>query len=169
MKNKKTIEKTSDKGGFTLVEIIVAVAILALMFSLALPEIFAHMPEFRINRVSSELKAQIRLARMKAMSEGVPAQVTFDNAEDEYSIWSDLDQNGATNDNELSTFDIEDSPGVGLHAYNGLTGRFKSDGFFEVDGSSLDLVWVRVNNPDIARYDFVVIWPSGQVSVYEYN
>lgn len=62
--------------GFTLVELMVTVAILAIMMAIAVPSLQNLLNGNRLEGKASELASAIRLARMEAMKRGPGARVT---------------------------------------------------------------------------------------------
>jgi type IV fimbrial biogenesis protein FimT len=62
--------------GFTLIEVMVVVAILAIMLSLAVPSLRSLLDGNRLEARSTELAASIHLARMEAIKRGPGARVS---------------------------------------------------------------------------------------------
>jgi prepilin-type N-terminal cleavage/methylation domain-containing protein len=64
-----------DKG-FTLIELMIAVAILAIAASLAIPEFLRWHAQSRLRQATSEIATQLILARMAAMNRNRNVDVT---------------------------------------------------------------------------------------------
>jgi type IV fimbrial biogenesis protein FimT len=62
--------------GFTLIEVMVVVSILAIMLSLAVPSLRSLLEGNRLETRATELAASIHLARMEAMKRGPGARVS---------------------------------------------------------------------------------------------
>lgn len=95
--------RAERRRGFTLLEMVVAVAVLAVVVSLALPSLLAATPQERLRRATADLVSNLRWARSMAVggqASGLPAglqvaqvEVSFNPAADNYSI-SVVDNNG---------------------------------------------------------------------------
>jgi len=63
--------------GFTLIEILIVIAITAFLASLAVTNFNEQMPHRQLREASLELVGQLRLARQKAISKGADETVLF--------------------------------------------------------------------------------------------
>lgn len=63
-------------GGFTLIELMIAVAILTIGVSLAIPEFLRWHTQSRLRQATSEIATQLVLARMAAMNRNRNVDVT---------------------------------------------------------------------------------------------
>ena len=69
---------TQDRnGGFTLIELMIAVAILTIAASLAIPEFLRWHAQSRLRQATSEIATQLVLARMAAMNRNKNVDVTL--------------------------------------------------------------------------------------------
>ena len=67
-------------SGFTLVEILTVIAIIAIVSSIVLPNVIAWLPRYRLNSGAEEIQSTLQLARLGAIKENTNATVTFDTA-----------------------------------------------------------------------------------------
>ncbi len=65
-------------SGFTLIETMVAMAIIAALASIAIPNYLAWLPEFRLHNSVADIQSMIRSARLRAVKENARTVVLFD-------------------------------------------------------------------------------------------
>ena len=75
--NRRMFERN---GGFTLIELMITVAILTIAASLALPEFLRWHAQSRLRQATSEIATQLVLARMAAMNRNRNVDVTVQTA-----------------------------------------------------------------------------------------
>lgn len=152
-------------GGFSLVELMVALAIFGVIVGLAVPSVLRRMPDYRIERVTSSATARLRTARLKAMASGAPVHIIFDQSEQSYTIWHDENRDGVMDEDEIEVHAVGDG-GATFSVPFASSGFFNPGGFFETQGSLLSFLVLTVQHPNSERSDTLVIWPSGQVTMY---
>ncbi len=64
--------------GFTLLELMIVIAIIGIMAAVAIPNFRDSLPKSRVNAAARELFTEMQLARMKAISENNYYVITFD-------------------------------------------------------------------------------------------
>jgi type II secretion system protein H len=69
--------RTSRTGGFTLVEMIVVLAVLALLATLTLPMLRTSLRDSRLREAGRVLRAELTRARLRAIETGIPQQFRF--------------------------------------------------------------------------------------------
>ena len=82
--------------GFTVIELLIAVGILGILSSIAIPSYNAWLPKTRVNSAARELFTELQLAKMKAISENNDYVITFDGANNTDRIYDDDDNDFAT-------------------------------------------------------------------------
>ena len=90
-----------QERGFTLVELMVTVAILAIIAAIAVPSYREYIPKVRASGAARELFTQIQLARQKAITKNNDYVITFDVSDDSYTIYNDEDSNGTLETGEV--------------------------------------------------------------------
>ena len=83
----------SGRAGFTLVEAMVVVAIIAAMLAIATPGLLSGLPGMRVNGAARQVLSDLRLTRALAVEQGVVATMTFTNP-GTYTVAQDQDGNG---------------------------------------------------------------------------
>lgn len=67
----------TTRMGFTLVEVMIAVAIIGILAGFAAPSLLASMPTLRVNGAARQVLSDLRFARTQAVERGVPVVVKF--------------------------------------------------------------------------------------------
>lgn len=66
------------QAGFSLIEMMVVIAIIAILLSAIIPNYFGKMPAQRLQAAISEIQGALHTARMGAVKENTSASVSFD-------------------------------------------------------------------------------------------
>lgn len=81
--------------GFSFIELLVVVTIVGLFLGLGAAAIpWSH---FSVNQSAERLSREVQLARFEAVQRNEFVGVAFDEAADTYTVFIDLDRNGANN------------------------------------------------------------------------
>lgn len=89
---------TKRGKGFTLVELMIVVAIMGILTMIAIPSYQIYMGKSRLNGAARMVMSDLMAARMKAVSLNQKVKVSFGG--NVYQIWNDADRNGTVADNE---------------------------------------------------------------------
>jgi len=98
MGNNQT-KKTDYTMGFTVIELLICMAIMATMAAIAIPNYMSYIPKARVNGVTRMVMADLMAARMKAVNQNTRTKVFFVN-NTEYKICDDANGDGIVADGE---------------------------------------------------------------------
>ena len=85
------MRKTS---GFTIVELLIVIAILAVLSAIAISGYIEYLPKYRASGAARKLFTELQYAKMKAIADENDYVVTFDTSTNSYSIYDDNNNDG---------------------------------------------------------------------------
>ena len=71
-------------SGFTLTEMMVTIAVIAILASLAVPNFIGWLPNYRLRSGAEDIQSTLQLARVTAIKRNATATVSFDIANETY-------------------------------------------------------------------------------------
>lgn len=83
-----------DRAGFTLVEILVVAALIAVLVALAIPNVMPWMAHYRVGSAARNIASDLQFSRIRAISENNDYVVCFDTTHRLYTIIDDQDGDG---------------------------------------------------------------------------
>ena len=120
--------RANRRLGFTLVELMITIAILGIAGLLVVPGILAYVPQYRVDRAAKALAAEMQLARMRAIARNRTHHVAFDTSAQTVTVYEDDDNDWSTTNTVVKTIQMSaDFPNVRID-YNSVTG---------IDGSTI--------------------------------
>ncbi|GAB4280455.1 MAG: hypothetical protein Kow0092_36080 [Deferrisomatales bacterium] len=133
----------SFRRGLTLVELMVALAVLGILAGVAVPYLLGNLPTYRVNGAARQVLGDLRLARTLAVEHGIQAFVAFDVAQRRYTVGLDTDEDESwdpARDETVKTVDLRELyPGIEFGSQGGDTVTFTSPDAvarFTADGTS---------------------------------
>jgi type IV fimbrial biogenesis protein FimT len=90
----------NKQTGFTLIEIIVAFAVLTIAASIAVPGLLSQMPKWRLNGAARQVMGDLMAARMKAVKLNHRVKVFFFIDDHQYRICDDVNEDDIVTDLE---------------------------------------------------------------------
>lgn len=66
------------RGGFSLISVLVALAIIGIVYAITAPRLSSLLPKARLEGAARNLASEIQRARFRAIAEGVAYRVSFD-------------------------------------------------------------------------------------------
>jgi len=76
-------------SGFTLLELIAALAIAAILAAIAIPKWSVLLPTYRLNSSARQVQSELHQIKMQAASENVDFQIVFSGGASDYTIQRD--------------------------------------------------------------------------------
>jgi prepilin-type N-terminal cleavage/methylation domain-containing protein len=117
-------------AGFTIVECLVAVILIAVIALIAVPNVAARIQQSQLERVLALVAAELKAARSQAMSEGLDAVVEIQGSPQRMVVKADRNGDASyTGDEERTAVDLEEPDGLAVNAAT-ATGTFRADGTF---------------------------------------
>jgi type IV fimbrial biogenesis protein FimT len=147
---------SGSQRGFSLIEIIVVVAILAVSAGVAIPVYIGMKPSIRLSGATRQIMGDLMWARMQAISQNNEFKIFFlDNHR--YTILDDDDNDGTIDSGELTvTKDIHDE-------HYDVTLSWTAEPIFHPRGNASPAATVTITNPSGTKT--VTIAMTGRVKI----
>ena len=149
---------TQKKAGFTLVEMMIVVAIMAILATIAAPNLQTYMTQRRLNGAARQVMTDLMAARMKAVSLNQRAKVSF-GSNHTYQIWNDADGNGTIADNEGDDIERDIHPD-----YHDVTFFASANPVFQTRGTATDSKVTLTSSSGPEKY-VKVAFTTGRVKI----
>jgi len=150
----------SKQLGFTLIEMMIVIAILGIFAGIAMPNFLSYLPKHRLNGAARQGMGDLMWARMQAVSQNNEFKVFFDpNNNREYQILDDDNNNGTIDAGEWTqTKDIQQE-------YSNVTfSNVTADPIFYPRGTASGAT-ITLSNPAVSADVNVAIAMTGRVKI----
>jgi prepilin-type N-terminal cleavage/methylation domain-containing protein len=137
-----------NKSGFTLVELLVVIGLIATIAAIAIPNIISWLPGYRLRAAANDIYSNFQYAKIGAIKNNNNWAVVFNTGSNSYSIRSDYLGPSDTIEKTINLSDYKS--GVGFGSGNATT---------SVPGSAFPFDIVSYTSPD----DIAIFKPRSTV------
>ena len=148
------------KSGFTLYELLIVIAIIAVLSAIAIPNFIKWLPKYRLGSAARSLLSAMQYSRLMAVKENVNILVNFDPGNNIYRIFADYDNDNDQDADEPTIRRGMMPAGVSITGTNfaGDLLKFNSRGLAAGTGGTIsiannlnDLSKIRINRTGNSR------------------
>jgi prepilin-type N-terminal cleavage/methylation domain-containing protein len=86
----KSIRASSRQKGFSLAELVLSLAVLLVITTLAVPVVVRSLKSYQLNSAASQLSGMLKLAKFDAIRQNLPVGCQIQAQGGGYLIWVDL-------------------------------------------------------------------------------
>jgi type IV fimbrial biogenesis protein FimT len=155
---KTFIMKTLKKNGFTLLELLIVIAIMAIVSTIAVPRVTYYMAERRLNGAARMVMSDLMMARQKAVTQNNRFKVFFNTNNHGYTILDD--DNG---DGTASTGEAVEAKDIHPEYYD-VTFSASANPVFSPRGTAFGAT-VTLNSSKTGGYRCVMVHLTGRVKI----
>jgi len=166
MIDKECIGRIRKVSGYSLVEVMITIAIIGVVAAIAIPSFKGLMPKLRLNNDTMILSNEVSLSRVRAIAKSVRFKVKFNTASNSYALqreiiptlpalpyFSTITTNNMSGSKFVSVTGFTDADEVIADTNGAMSVSFGGKGY------------ITVKTPDGSIQKRVVVEPVGRVTV----
>jgi len=153
------------RNGFTLIELIIVMVIIAIGVTLMVPSMGTWLSNYRLRAVACDITSTLRSANMKAVSSNLEYRVYFNENE---TYWTERGNQSSNSNNWVGTTDPDNAAREGVindfptGVKVSLTGPF----FIEFNpDSTCNAATITITNSKGKQFSITLIPSTGKVNV----
>ena len=147
-----------SRAGFTLLDVMIVVAIIGVVGAVAMPGVRSKLPAYRLDKAASAVVSELHVGRVRSRSRNLPVEVEIDDNALALHMKMDLNGNGLFDAGETATLDLSSIKGLSLDP-TVATGSFSPRGTFSCTGGTMR-IGVTVAG---GGTEYVYVFGGGQV------
>lgn len=147
-----------DHDGFTLVDLVIGIAIIGILATVSLPNMQPLLMKYRLNGAARQVLGDLMAARMKAVSQSRHVKLFFSDSQ-EYKICDDANADGTVGNCEGTAHVRELSA-----SYPGVSVTATSDPTFHPKGTASNQTTITVTNPSGSKSMIVHITGHAKIN-----
>ena len=156
--------------GFTIIELLVVIGIIATVLAITVPAYLTYIPNYRLNSAVDELQGLMQIARVRAIKEAASVCVSVNTGTETCTVFLDNGAGGGTANNKAqdgteATIKILTMPrGIDIYdvTFSNNAARFNSRG---LPGNLANTGSIRLNNGPQGRFRAVVVNIAGRPAI----
>ncbi|MBU4184602.1 MAG: GspH/FimT family pseudopilin [Proteobacteria bacterium] len=151
---------SSKQSGFTIIEMMIVIAIMAILTGIAVPNYLAYLPKSRLNGAARQVMGDLMAARMKAVKLNHRVKVFF-YSNHEYKICDDANNDTTIDDGEgdVQLRDIQTE-------YYDVTLSANNNPIFQPNGTASNLPTINLDSLSNSSWSkSITISSAGRVKI----
>jgi type IV fimbrial biogenesis protein FimT len=151
--------KIFKKSGFTLIEMIIVIAIMGIVSAISAPNLFNYMAERRLNGAARMVMSDLLAARQSAVTENNNFKIFFNANQHTYTVLDDNNNDGSITSGEATQVkDIQ-------RDYYDVTCSSTTDPVFAPRGTSTNGATVTLTSTRTGGSKYVKVAWTGRVKI----